>query len=56
MTPKFPKINFAADELKLEGASIVSQEQFIARPRDEVFEFFSEPRNLERLTPPWLEL
>ncbi|MGK2878477.1 MAG: hypothetical protein ACSLFF_07875 [Solirubrobacterales bacterium] len=54
MTPKLPQINFASDELKLEGASTVSQEQIIARPRDEVSAFFSEPRNLERLTPPWL--
>jgi ligand-binding SRPBCC domain-containing protein len=30
------------------------REQWIARPRDEVFEFFSNAQNLEALTPPWL--
>ncbi|MGB1583049.1 MAG: SRPBCC family protein [Solirubrobacterales bacterium] len=54
MTPSFPKIDFAKHDVQLEGASILSQEQFVARPRAEVFEFFSDAQNLERLTPPWL--
>ncbi len=29
-------------------------EQEIPMPRDELFPFFSEARNLERITPPWL--
>ena len=29
--------------------------QFIARPIDEVFPFFCDPKNLERLTPPFLQ-
>ena len=30
-------------------------ELWLPRPRDEVFPFFSEARNLEMLTPPWLK-
>jgi len=30
------------------------QEQWIPRPIDEVFAFFSDARNLEVITPPWL--
>jgi ligand-binding SRPBCC domain-containing protein len=30
-------------------------EQWLPKPRAEVFPFFSEARNLEELTPPWLK-
>ncbi len=29
-------------------------EQRVARPLEEVFAFFTEPKNLEEITPPWL--
>jgi ligand-binding SRPBCC domain-containing protein len=34
--------------------SSLHRSTFVARPRSEVFEFFSDPGNLELLTPPWL--
>ena len=30
------------------------RESFVPRPLDEVFDFFSKPENLEKITPPWL--
>jgi ligand-binding SRPBCC domain-containing protein len=33
---------------------LLRAESFVPRPLDEVFAFFSDAANLERLTPPWL--
>jgi ligand-binding SRPBCC domain-containing protein len=36
------------------GTYVLYQEQFLACPLDKAFAFFSDPRNLEAITPAWL--
>jgi ligand-binding SRPBCC domain-containing protein len=38
----------------MNGVQRIEREQRVAAPPDEVFEFFSRARNLERITPAWL--
>lgn len=33
---------------------VLERTQTVPRPRDEVFPFYADPRNLARITPPWL--
>jgi ligand-binding SRPBCC domain-containing protein len=33
---------------------VLQREQYVPRPIDDVFAFFSDARNLEAITPPWL--
>jgi hypothetical protein len=35
---------------------VLEREQWLPRPMDEVFSFFSRPENLPVITPPWLDL
>jgi ligand-binding SRPBCC domain-containing protein len=34
---------------------VLQTEQLLPRPLEEVFRFFSDPGNLQRITPPWLD-
>lgn len=34
---------------------VFEAEQLLSRPLEEVFGFFSDPGNLQRITPPWLD-
>ena len=34
--------------------STLRAEQFIPKPLDELFDFYADAGNLERITPPWL--
>ncbi len=44
-----------AAEMKVSpGDFLFEAEQTIPRRRDEVFRFFSDPANLQQITPPWL--
>lgn len=43
-----------ANRFDFAGSERFVREQVLPFKRDEVFEFFCEPFNLERITPPWL--
>ncbi len=37
------------------GTYVLTRQQRLPRPIDEVFRFFSRPENLQEITPPWLD-
>lgn len=40
--------------MRSDRAYVLERKQRVPRPLEEVFAFFSDPRNLARITPPWL--
>jgi ligand-binding SRPBCC domain-containing protein len=44
----------AVAALRRERRYVLERSQLVEAPLDEVFAFFSDPRNLAKLTPPWL--
>jgi uncharacterized protein len=49
-----PELGAALADLCADPAHVVEREQLVRRPRDQVFPFFSDARNLERITPEFL--
>jgi hypothetical protein len=50
----YPRLEEALRSLLRPDAEVFEAAQWIARPVEEVFSFFSAADNLERITPPWL--
>jgi uncharacterized protein (TIGR01777 family) len=51
---RYPGVRAALDDLCVDPSHELLVEQRLARPPQEVFPFFSDPRNLERITPDFL--
>lgn len=49
-----PKLEGALASIATDGERVLEREQLVRRPRDEVFAFFSDAKNLELITPDFL--
>jgi len=54
VTFRHPELAAALTNLCRDTLERLDREQWVPRPPEEVFPFFSDPRNLEKLTPPFL--
>ncbi len=51
---RFPALRGALEDLCSDPSHALTREQRVSRPPEQVFPFFSDPANLERITPPFL--
>lgn len=55
---QYPTVSKALNQLLIPdgnaGVHVIECAQWIAKPRDQVFDFFSRAENLEKITPEWL--
>jgi hypothetical protein len=52
---RYPGLSAALTNLCTDNAELIEREQWVPRPIEEVFPFFSDPTNLEKLTPDFLQ-